>query len=115
MAESKKKGKLNARKITAGLRAMDIASLEKKLVEEQEKLMQDRFRHATAALEDTALLKTTRRQIARIETVINEKKMAEEKKLKAAGVENPRNVLEKQANLDTSTKEKEELKEGAPA
>lgn len=72
MAE--KKGKLNARKITAGLRALDAAELEKRLAEEREKLMRDRFAHAAATLENTASLKTTRRQIARLETVINEKK-----------------------------------------
>lgn len=114
MAEQKK-GRLNKRRITAGLRGLDIGELEKKLAEEQENLMRDRFRHATAALEDTALLKTTRRQIARIETVINEKKMAAEKRLAAAGNANPEVTMEKKDGLDTSTKEKEELKEGAIA
>lgn len=75
MADTKK-GKLNARRITAWLRAKSIEELQKDLAEAQEQLMQDRFRHATASLEDTALLKTTRRQIARIETVINQKKQA---------------------------------------
>lgn len=73
MADAKK-GKQNAKRLTAALRALSIEDLQKKLVEEQANLMQDRFRHATASLEDTALLKTTRRQIARIETVLNEKK-----------------------------------------
>ncbi len=75
MAEAKK-GKLNARRITAALRAKSVEELKKELSETQEKLQQDRFRHATASLEDTALLKTTRRQIARIETVLNEKLQA---------------------------------------
>lgn len=75
MADTKK-GKLNARRITASLRAKSVEELRKDLAEAQESLMQDRFRHATASLEDTALLKTTRRQIARIETVLNEKKQA---------------------------------------
>lgn len=70
------KGKLNARKLTAELRNLDIAELQKKLGEEKEKLMRDRFRHATANLEDTASLKTTRRQIARIETVLKQKQGA---------------------------------------
>lgn len=74
MADAKKKGKLNAKKITGDLRKLDVAELEKKLSEEQENLMRDRFRHATANLEDTASLRTTRRQIARIETVLNEKR-----------------------------------------
>lgn len=72
MAEEKK-GKLNKRKITAALRQKSIEELRKDLTQAQERLKEDRFRHATASLEDTALLKTTRRQIARIETVIHEK------------------------------------------
>lgn len=75
MADAKK-GRLNARKITADLRKLDAGELEKKLGEEQEKLMRDRFRHATANLENTAALRTTRRQIARIETVLKEKQGA---------------------------------------
>lgn len=73
MADAKK-GKLNARRITASLRGLEVAELEKRLAEEKETLMRDRFRHATAALENTASLKNTARQIARIETIINEKK-----------------------------------------
>lgn len=73
MADAKK-GAANSRKMTAELRALSPEELEKKLAEQREQLMRDRFRHATAALEDTALLKKTRRQIARIETVLNEKK-----------------------------------------
>lgn len=72
MAEAGK-GKLNTRRITASLRKLDVPELQKKLTEEQEKLMRDRFSHATAALTDTASLRTTRRQIARIATVITEK------------------------------------------
>lgn len=72
MADARK-GKLNARRITASLRQLDVAELRKQLSDAQEKLMRDRFSHATASLVDTASLKTTRRQIARIETVIQEK------------------------------------------
>lgn len=73
MADAKK-GAANSRKLTAELRALGAEELEKKLAEQQEQLMRDRFSHATAALENTALLKKTRRQIARIETVLNEKR-----------------------------------------
>lgn len=77
MAENRKKGKLNAKRLTQTLRNMDMGQLQKELAEQQEKLMRDRFRHATATLEDTAGLKTLRRQIARIQTVMNEKQRGE--------------------------------------
>lgn len=77
MADAKKggakKGRLNKKRITAALRAKDVAELRKELAEEREKLMRDRFRHATAQLQDTASLRATRRQIARLETVLKEK------------------------------------------
>lgn len=72
MADAKK-GKANARRLTAALRSQSVEELKKKLAEKQEQLMRDRFRHATASLEDTALLKTTRREIARIQTVLQQK------------------------------------------
>lgn len=72
MADAKK-GSQNARRLTAALRALNVDELQKKLSEEREKLMQDRFKQATATLENTSLLKSTRRQIARMETVLNEK------------------------------------------
>ncbi len=69
-----KKGALNAKKMTADLRGLSVDELEKKLADEREQLMRNRFAHATAALENTSLLKKGRRQIARIETVLTEKK-----------------------------------------
>lgn len=79
MAEARKKGLQNAKRITQELRGLAANELETKLGELREQLMRDRFRHATAALENTALLKTTRRQIARIETVLKEKGVAVER------------------------------------
>lgn len=73
MAEAKK-GKANLKRKREELRALSVEELRKQLTEKQEQLMQDRFRHATAALENTSLLKSTRRQIARIETVLREKR-----------------------------------------
>ncbi|MDE5832008.1 MAG: 50S ribosomal protein L29 [Desulfovibrio sp.] len=55
------------------LRAMGMDELIKKLMESEDELMRARFKHATAALSDTASLKTMRREIARIQTVMNEK------------------------------------------
>lgn len=56
------------------LRELNEAELKKMLFQESEQLMLARFKHATAALENTAELKILRRQIARISTVLNEKK-----------------------------------------
>lgn len=72
MAEAKK-GKANARRLTAALRELGVEELKTKIAEKQEQLMRDRFRHATASLSDTALLKTTRREIARMQTVLQQK------------------------------------------
>lgn len=57
------------------LRAMSVEELTTKLSEESEELMRARFKHASAALEKTSELKEMRRQIARISTVLNEKKV----------------------------------------
>lgn len=73
MADNKKGG-ANARKLSAQLRAMSVDEIYMKLAELKEQLMHDRFRHATASLENTALLKAARRQIARMETILTQKK-----------------------------------------
>lgn len=71
MAEAKKGSVKRQRE---ELRALSQEELHKKLAESQEQLMRDRFRHATAALENTSMLKKTRKQIARIETILAEKR-----------------------------------------
>ncbi len=76
MAIGKKKKDSNPKVETEDLRAMSMEELQKKLAEEREKLMRERFEHASAALENTSLLKKSRRQIARILTIINEKREA---------------------------------------
>lgn len=73
MAEGKKRGANNLKRQRESLRAMSVEDLQKKLAEDKEHLMRDRFRHATAALENTASLKTSRRLIARVETILREK------------------------------------------
>lgn len=70
------KKKVSARTRLADLRAKSVSDLQGALAEEQENLMRARFRHATAAQEDTAALKTMRRQIARISTILQEKGQA---------------------------------------
>ena len=71
MASPKKK--INRKEQVEALRALSMDELIKKLMENEDELMRARFKHATAALEDTAMLKTKRREIARIQTVMNEK------------------------------------------
>lgn len=66
----KKKKKLPS---AADLRAQSVEELQNDLVNKLEELMQARFKHATATLENTAELKTMRRQIARLETILHEK------------------------------------------
>ena len=61
----------------AELRNLGTAELEKKLAESREELMHARFKHATAALEKTSEIKSTRKRIARILTVLNEKRSPE--------------------------------------
>lgn len=57
----------------ADYRAQSVEDLMKTLREKQEGLMRARFKHASAALENTASLKAMRREIARIETILHEK------------------------------------------
>lgn len=71
MASPKKKENIKDR--VAALRAMEMDALIKKLAESQDELMRDRFKHATATLENTAALKKKRGEIARIKTIMNEK------------------------------------------
>lgn len=73
MALLKNDKKKNSRPSAKELAQLDIAELKTKLAEEKENLMRARFQHATAALENTSELKTMRRQIARMETILNQK------------------------------------------
>lgn len=73
MALKVKKDKKNARPEAAELRKLSPEELKAKLSDEREALMRARFRHAAAQLENTSELRAMRRQIARIETVMNEK------------------------------------------
>jgi large subunit ribosomal protein L29 len=59
----------------AELRAMDAESLEDKLKEAKEELFNLRFQNATGQLDNTARLKTVRREIARIYTVVREREL----------------------------------------
>ena len=72
MAAKKTEKKANVLK-AADLRKLSAEELRSKLAEEREGLMTARFKHATAQLEKTSELKATRRLVARISTVLNEK------------------------------------------
>jgi large subunit ribosomal protein L29 len=59
----------------AELRALDAEALEVKLREAKEELFNLRFQNATGQLDNTARLKTVRREIARIYTVMREREL----------------------------------------
>lgn len=59
----------------ADLRELDAEALESKLREAKEELFNLRFQNATGQLDNTARLKTVRREIARIYTVLREREL----------------------------------------
>ncbi len=62
------------------LREMTTAELNQELVELQEQLFRLRFQHATNQLDNLMELKTVRRDLARVKTVLREIEITEEKK-----------------------------------
>ena len=68
----KKKG--SVREDAKALREMSEEQLAEKLDESRKELLTARFKHATAQLEKTSELKALRRQVARISTIMNEKR-----------------------------------------
>jgi large subunit ribosomal protein L29 len=60
---------------TVEIRDMDAKALAEKLSEQRKELFSLRFQHATAQLEKTQRLKDVRRTVARILTVMNERKV----------------------------------------
>ncbi|BCU67514.1 hypothetical protein HS7_09510 [Sulfolobales archaeon HS-7] len=59
---------------TKELREMSLAELQKKLEELRGELFQYRMKWANGQLKNHHLIRTTKRDIARVKTVINEKK-----------------------------------------
>ncbi|MDR3043648.1 MAG: 50S ribosomal protein L29 [Desulfovibrio sp.] len=57
----------------AELRTLSAEQLKDKLAESRKELFDLRFRHATAQLEKTSNLPATKREIARILTILKEK------------------------------------------
>lgn len=72
---AKKKTDSVARPAAQDLRSMSVEELRKALAEQRQELMGARFKHAAAQLEKTSELKAMRKQVARIETVLNEKEL----------------------------------------
>lgn len=70
---AKKKNEKAVRAKIADLRSLSVDDLRGKLAEQRRELMNARFKHAAAQLEKTSELKAMRKQVARIETVLNEK------------------------------------------
>lgn len=60
------------------LRGQGEAELEKQLKDLRDEQFNLRFQHATGQLENTARIRQVRRSIARIKTVMNEKREAAE-------------------------------------
>lgn len=65
-----------AAKKAADLRAQDASSLTSRLKELRDEQFNLRFQHATGQLENTARMGQVRKEIARIKTVMTEKREA---------------------------------------
>ena len=59
------------------LRDLKSGEIETKLADAREELMKLRFQQVTGQLTDTSRLRILRREIARMETILNEKPSAE--------------------------------------
>ena len=59
-------------------RELSVEELEVKAIELAEAFFNLKFQHATGQLDNTAQLKRTRRDIARVKTVLGEKRRANE-------------------------------------
>ena len=58
------------------LRELAVEELEQKALETRRELFTAKVKHATGQLENTALLGTLRKQVARVETVLSGKREA---------------------------------------
>ncbi len=59
------------------IRALDDATINKNIASLKQELFNLRFQSAVGKLENTAQIKKTRKQIARMKTVLTERKLAE--------------------------------------
>jgi large subunit ribosomal protein L29 len=58
------------------VRELSVAEIENKMSEAQEELFRLRFRGATQQIENPALIKSLRRDIARMRTILRERETA---------------------------------------
>jgi large subunit ribosomal protein L29 len=58
------------------IRDMNEAEIEQRIAENQKDLTELRFRRVVAGLEDPLILREKRREIARLKTILNEKRRA---------------------------------------
>lgn len=63
---------------TSEMRLLSVAELQTKLADARQELMNLRFQIITGQLTDTSRLKQSRRMIARYETLLHERELAEE-------------------------------------
>ncbi len=61
----------------AEIREMSVAEIEEQLTEARHELLNLRFQTITGQLTDTSIIRATRRDIARMETILREKQLAE--------------------------------------
>ena len=61
----------------AEIRKMNVAEIEKALDEARHELMNLRFQSITGQLTDTSRVRLIRRDIARMETILSERQLAE--------------------------------------
>jgi len=59
------------------LRNLKLGEIETKLTDAQEELMKLRFQQVTGQLTDTSRLRILKREIARMQTILREQKVAE--------------------------------------
>ncbi|MCX7797970.1 MAG: 50S ribosomal protein L29 [Melioribacter sp.] len=64
------------------IREMSTEEIKKRIIEEQKNLVDLRFQHELKNLTNTAKLRLTRKDIARMKTVLRERELQEAKNLK---------------------------------
>jgi large subunit ribosomal protein L29 len=65
-----------ANKKTAELAEMNLSELVQRLAEEKDNYFKLRFKHATGQLPDSAKLRESRRQVARVSTLLRAREIA---------------------------------------
>lgn len=83
MAREKKTKKVEVVKAVSKaeeIRALDDATINKNIASLKQELFNLRFQAAVGKLENTAQIKKTRKQIARMKTVLTERKLEEARK-----------------------------------